>query len=41
MKKKTLLAIIILSAAFVMFTVLGIQAVNRMQEIVNLANGNI
>jgi hypothetical protein len=41
MKKKTLFAIITLSIALITFTVLGIQAVSKTQELVNLANGNI
>jgi hypothetical protein len=41
MKKRTLFAIITLSIAFIMFIVLGIQAVSKTQELVNLANGNI
>ena len=41
MKKKTLFAIITLSIALITFTVLGIQAVNKTQHLVNLVNGNI
>jgi hypothetical protein len=41
MKKRTLFAIITLSVALITFIVLGIQAVNKTHELVNLVNGNI
>jgi hypothetical protein len=39
MKKKTLFAIIALSIALIMFIVLGIQSVNKTNEMVNLTLG--